>query len=197
VEAAVSVRLPRRLLAVWLALLALVVLIALVEYEETQPQAVDENLLLPVPVSELAALELGVAGALHRFERDAAGAWFYHGSHAASQAAHAHQPDPAAAQRIGAAFDALGRARIERRLPYDRDSRQYGIAAPQMVLLVYRRADGPPIAQYAIGDVAPDTFSRYVHRIGSAEVVTIPNYQAENLLSLLADQSSRPLMPLR
>jgi hypothetical protein len=184
VEAAV-IRLPRRLLAVWLALFALVILIVLVEYEDQPAQETDENRLLPLPVDQLGALELGHAGALHRFERDAGGAWFYHGAHAASEAVHAHQPDAAAAQRIAAGFDALGRARIERRMPYDRDSRQYGIATPQTVLLIYKTGEARPFAQYAIGDVAPDTFSRYVHRVGTAEVVTIPNYQVENLLTLI------------
>lgn len=179
------IRLPRRLLAVWLALFALVILIVLVEYEDQPAQETDENRLLPLPVEQLGALELGHAGALHRFERDARGEWFYHGAHAAFEAAHAHQPDTAAAQRIAAAFDALGRARIERRLPYDRDSRQYGVTSPQMLLIIYQGKDQRPLAQYAIGDVAPDTFSRYVHRAGSTEVVTIPNYQVENLLSLI------------
>lgn len=192
-----SIGLPRRLLAVWLALIALATVIVLIEYEPADSEVVEENLLLPMPVSELAAIEMAAAGALHRFERDAGGAWFYHGSHAASDAAHSHQPDPAAAQRIGAAFEALGRARIERRLPYDGNSRQYGVAAPQMVLLLYRKGDARPLAQYAVGDVAPDTFSRYVQRVGIPEIVTIPNYQVENLVALIADQSSRPLMPLR
>ena len=177
--------LPRRLLAVWLVLFALVILIVLVEYDDQPAQESDANLLLPLPVSELGALELGHAGALHRFERDAGGAWFYHGAHAASEAAHAHQPDTAAAQRIAAAFDAIGRARIERRMPYDRDSRQYGVTSPQMLLVIYQGKDQRPLAQYAIGDVAPDGFSRYVHRVGTAEIVTIPNYQVENLLTLI------------
>jgi hypothetical protein len=187
----------RRLAAVWLAFFALVVVIALVEYDEAPQDAPDEKLLLPAPVSELGAVELAHAGALHRFERDASGAWFYHGRHAASEPAHAHQPDPAAAQRLADAFAALGRTRIERRLPYDRSSGQYGLAVPQTVLLLYGKGEPRPLVQYEIGDVAPDTFSRYVHRTGSAEVVTIPNYQVENLLALIADQSSRPLMPLR
>jgi hypothetical protein len=186
VEAALSIRLPRRLLAVWLALAALVLLIVLIEYEHTREPGAEESLLLRTPVGELAALELGVAGTVHRFERDPGGAWFYHGPHGVAEAAHAHQPDPAAAQRIAAAFEALGRARIERRLPYERESRQYGIAAPQVVLILYGRGAAQPIAQYAIGDVAPDTFSRYVHRLGSAEVVTIPNYHVANLLSVLS-----------
>jgi len=191
----VRLSLPRRLLAVWLALLALVVLIALIEYEENESVGVADHLLLSLPVDDLGAIELGHAGTLHRFERAAGGAWFYHGAHAASEPSHAHNADPAAAQRIAAAFAALGRARIERRLPYDRES-QYGVAAPQIILLIYKLREEKPIAQYAIGDVAPDTFSRYVHLVGSAEVVTIPNYQVENLLALV-DQSSRPLSPLR
>jgi hypothetical protein len=183
--------LPPRLVGVWLALFGLVALIVLIDYENTERPTADDNLLLPVPVGELAAVELGHAGALHRFERDASGEWFYHGAHAASEPGHAHQSDPVASQRIAAAFAALGRARIERRLPYDRGSRQYGLAAPQMILLVYKSADAGPLAQYAIGDVAPDTFSRYVQRNGSTEVVTIPNYQVENLLALLKDQSPK------
>jgi hypothetical protein len=185
VEAEVRLSLPRRLLAVWLALLGLVVLIALIEYEENESVGVADNLLLSVPVDDLGAIELGHAGALHRFERAAGGAWFYHGAHAASEPSHAHDADPAAAQRIAAAFAALGRARIERRLPYDRESRQYGVAAPQIILLIYKLREEKPIAQYAIGDVAPDTFSRYVHLVGSAEVVTIPDYQVQNLLALI------------
>jgi len=148
----VRVALPRRLLAVWLGLFALVVLIVLIDYEDTEEQTADENLLLPVPVGELDALELGYAGMLHRFERDASGEWFYHGAHAPSRAAHAHQADPVGAQRIAAAFAALGRARIERRLPYDVGSRQYGVAPPQMILLVYKSGHEGPLAQYAMVD---------------------------------------------
>ena len=182
------IRVPRRLLAVWLALLALLILIVLIEYEDQPAQEnADENRFLPLPVDQLGALELGHAGAVHRFERDARGEWFYHGAHTGSEANHAHQTDAAAAQRIAAAFDALGRARVERRMPYDRDSRQYGIAAPQTILLTYKTGEARPFAQYAIGDVAPDTFSRYVHKLGSAEVVTIPNYQVENLLRMLQE----------
>jgi hypothetical protein len=180
-----AVRISRRLLAVWLALFALLAVIALVEYDDAPQTAPDESLLLPLPASELGAVELAHAGALHRFERDAGGAWFYHGRHAAAEPAHAHQADAAAAQRLADAFAALGRTRIERRLPYERNSSQYGLAVPQTVLLLYRKGESQPLAQYEIGDVAPDTFSRYVHRTGSAEIVTIPNYQIENLLGLI------------
>ena len=54
-----------------------------------------------------------------------------------------------------------------------------------MVILVYRKDDAQPVAQYAVGDVAPDGLSRYVLRVGSASVVTIANYQITNLLDLI------------
>lgn len=38
---------------------------------------------------------------------------------------------------------------------------------------------------YAVGHVAPDTVSRYVMTVDSSAVVTIPNYQIENLLALI------------
>jgi hypothetical protein len=43
-----------------------------------------------------------------------------------------------------------------------------------MVILVYRAREAQPLAQYAVGDVAPDAISRYVDAVGGAGVVTIP-----------------------
>lgn len=164
-----------RLVAIWLVLLALVGAIAALEYgKPEQSENADGGLLLPVPVEKLGAIELGHAGSLHRFERDDGGAWRHHGAAGAS------------AERIDKAFAAFGRTRVERRLPLDA---QYGVAAPQLMILVYGTDEARPLAQYAVGDIAPDTFSRYVLQIGSTEVVTIPNYQIENLLELVKSTS--------
>lgn len=190
-----TARIRPRLLAVWLALLVLVGAIAAVEYAERVESGgrdgneardgADPGLLLPVPMDQISAIEVGHAGTLHRFERDSAGAWFYHGAHTGSEAVHEHRADPAMAERIANAIAALGRTRIERRFALDTQAKQYGVTAPGTLVLLYRTNDPQPFAQYAIGDVAPDTFSRYVLRIGSAEVVTIANYQVENLLALI------------
>ena len=56
-----------------------------------------------------------------------------------------------------------------------------------MIILVYGSEGDEPLAQYTIGDLAPDTFSRYVQAAGHDEVVTIPNYQITNLLDLVAE----------
>jgi hypothetical protein len=192
VEAALSEgRLRPRLIAVWVALLALAGVIVAVEVAKRpaeQARSEDESrdrMLLPLAVDQLGAIELAHAGILHRFERDAAGNWFYHGAHTASEAAHEHQTDPAAATRIGQAFAALGRARIERELEAGARVNDYGVASPELLILAYRPKEPLPLVQYAVGDLAPDQFSRYVQAVGSSSVITIANYQIDNLLSLI------------
>jgi hypothetical protein len=187
-----------RVLVVWLLLAALIGLVAAVEYGDVmaarsaRSAPADQGKLLPWPVEHIGAVELADAGALHRFERDAAGAWFYHGVHTASEAAHTHASDASTATRIEQAFQAFGRTRIERRLPAGADPRVYGLTAPRLLVLVYRPNARQPLAQYAVGDVAPDAMSRYVDVVGGAGVVTIPGYQVDNLLALLDAVKSGP-----
>ena len=75
--------------------------------------------------------------------------------------------------------------RIERRFALDRGGATYGVASPEILIFVYRPQEVQPLAQYAIGHVAPDTVSRYVMVVGRAEVGTIPKYQIDNLLELI------------
>jgi hypothetical protein len=185
----------RRTLVVWLLLGALVAGIALIESRNRSrlPEDVAERrhgvegsrLLLPAPVEELGVIELAYAGTLHRFERDATGAWFYHGVHAQAQAAHAHQTDQAQAQTIEKAFAALARTRMERQIELDVQTNTYGLRSPQMIVILYGKNSPVPMAQFAVGDVAPDGLSRYVLPVGGKYIVTIANYQIENLLGLI------------
>ena len=180
-----------RLVTVWLALAALVGAIVALEHADlVRPRPggdgnADPHLLLPVPVDRLGAIEVAHAGRLHRFERDRTGAWFYHGVHTGSEGAHAHTPDPALAARIERAVAAFGRTRIERQLALGTATGDYGVAVPETLILVYRPHDPQPLVQYAVGEIAPDTFSRYVQVVGRPAVVTIPNYQIDNLLALI------------
>ena len=185
-----------RLIVVWLVFVVLVGAVILIERtdlmapeDERQGQEAHEiRMLLPAPLAQLTAVEIGHAGTLHRFERDANGAWFYHTHNQGSEPAenHEHQADAAFTQRIDLALAAFGRTRIERDFVLGRDAEAYGIASPEMIVLVYGSGSEQPLAQYTIGDVAPDTFSRYVQAAGHGEVVTIPNYQITNLLDLIA-----------
>jgi len=183
--------LRRRLVAVWLVLAVLVGVIVVLERTNLggppagsgRPR--DVRWLLPVPVDQLGAIEVAQAGTLHRFERDATGAWFYHGVHTGSEGTHAHAADPAMAARIERAVAAFGRTRIERQFSLKTTAGDYGVTTPETLILLYRRHEPQPLVQYSVGDVAPDTLSRYVLAVGSSVVSTIPDYQIDNLLKLI------------
>jgi ATP-dependent DNA ligase len=68
----------------------------------------------------------------------------------------------------------------------------YGLSVPQMVILVYTKDNPLPLAQFAVGEVAPDGQSRYVLKVGSGFAVTIANYQIENLQALIQSVSRPP-----
>jgi hypothetical protein len=192
----------RRTLVVWLLLGVLIAGIAYIEVRRRSqlPEDVAEHRygaegsrrLLPAPIEELGAIELGHAGTLHRFEQDATGAWLYHGIHAQAQEAHAHQTDPAQTQIIEKAFAALARTRMERQLELDVQTDAYGLRSPQMIVILYGKNSPVPMAQFAVGDVAPDGLSRYVLPVGGKYIVTIANYQIENLLELIEKVSAQP-----
>ena len=180
----------RRSLVVWCVLGVLLLAIGVIEYGDrraTSPDAgaTDTRSLLPVPVDQLGAIEIADRGRLHRFERSPAGAWFYHGVHTETTATHTHTADPLLSERIERAFAALGRARTERRFDLAGDGDRYGLMAPEVVILVYRPHETQPLAQYAVGSLAPDTVSRYVALVGRRSVVTIPDYQVDNLRGLV------------
>jgi hypothetical protein len=192
VETALSApRIRRRFVAVWLLLAVLVAAIGVIEYTDYRRATSrstgepDPSKLLAAPVDQLGAIEIADRGRLHRFERDEAGAWFYHGVHTGATVAHTHTTDPVLAERIERALAAFARTRIERRFTPARESAAYGVTAPEVVVLVYRAHQSQPLAQYAVGDIAADTVSRYVMVVGSPVVVTIPKYQIDNLLALI------------
>jgi hypothetical protein len=190
VEAALRAVRLRRSVVVWATLGILLAAIGVLEYRERRlssgdAEEVDARSLLPVPVAQMGAVEVADRGRLHRFERAPTGAWLYHGVHTSSMAAHTHTADPALSERIERAFAAFGRTRTERQFELDGNATAYGLTAPEVVILVYRANQSQPLAQYAVGTIAPDTVSRYVAIAGHRGVVTIPSYQIDNLLGLI------------
>lgn len=180
----------RRLIAVWLLLFALVVAIVLIERQHRTATSAaegsrDERRLLPVEVAQLGAIEVMHKGTLHRFERDSAGAWFYHGIHTGSEKQHGHNADPALAAQIEKAFTGFDRTRMERQFPLNIEADEFQVTRPEIFIMVYRPKEVQPLARYAVGIVAPDGVSRYVLPVGSTHVVTIATYQIDNLLNLI------------
>jgi hypothetical protein len=96
------------------------------------------------------------------------------------------------ARQIETGFAMFSRTRMERQLPLDKGGQEYGVAAPQTLILIYRPKELQPLAQFAVGDVAPDAVSRYVLVVGSSNVVTIPAYQIDSLLELVKAAGGGP-----
>jgi len=183
--------------AVWLLLAVLVGAIVVIEYTDRRRAgsagagASDARRLLSVPVEHLGAIEVAERGRLHRFERDASGTWFYHGIHTGATAAHTHTADPVLAERIERTIAAFGRTRIERDFALGREGAVYGVTTPEILVLLYRPNQSQPLAQYAVGNVAPDTLSQYLMLVGRPVVVTIPKYQIDNVLALIRAAGER------
>lgn len=181
-----------RLIAVWAVFAVLAGAIAYVEYRErAKPKdEMDEfqaRAMVPYELSQIGVVEILYRGTLHRFERDAAGAWFYHGKGVdpAAAAAHTHQADPVLAPAIEKALRGFSRTRMERQFPRGALEKEYGTSAPEMFIVYYGPNDLKPLGRVAVGLPAPDRISRYVLPEGSRFVVTIPSYQIDNLEALI------------
>lgn len=191
-------RLSARLVAVWLVLGALAIAIVVVERRDraaaniAEQERRDERLLLPVAPAQLGAIEFVHTGTLHRFERDPAGDWFYHGIHTGSEQQHGHNADPAASAKIEKAFSGFGRARMERQFPLNVQADEFGVTRPDIFIMVYAPNNPQPLSRYAVGVVAPDNVSRYVLPVGSSHVVTIADFHIGNLLGLIEAVSQAP-----
>jgi hypothetical protein len=189
-----------RLLLVWGVLAALIALIVALQIgdraaarrEEQAQAARDPRALVPVSLEEVGAVEIAHGGAVHRFERDTAGVWFYHAAHAPANASHTHQADPEQAKRIAKALGVFSRTRTERKFPPEKGLEEYGLVTPQTVILVYAPQQLQPLAQFAVGDKAPDGVSQYVMAVGGKSIITIPAYQIDNLLGLIEAVTAAP-----
>ena len=186
----------RKLLIVWLLLAALVIAIVLINRHDRSQianapaESRDQRLLLPIAMADIGAVEIAHNGTLHRFERDAAGAWFYHGVHSGAEQQHAHGSDPATAARIEKSLAGFGRTSMERQFPLNVQNDEFGVTRPEIFIMVYRPKEVQPLSRYAVGVVAPDKLSRYVLPVGSPMVVTIPEFHIENLLTLIRDMGT-------
>ena len=190
----------KRLVFVWVLLAVLVALIGYVHFKDSEGESNGDGHghvsekgsrdLLPISVAEVGAIEIAVEGQLHRFERDDSGSWFYHGAHATNAPGHAHQTDPALAERMSKSFAALDKARMEREFPFDKDNDRYGVVVPKIIVMIYKPKETQPLAQYAVGDLAPDATVRYIHLVGTSRVITLPQYHIDNLLGVVRAASA-------
>ncbi len=121
------------------------------------------DLLLPVSMAQVWAVEIVARGKLTRFERDAAGTWFRHiDQHTHAAGGDVHVADPIQAPIIDAAFRGFDAAVAEARVaPADAPHlAQYGLALPTLIVLFYARDSSTPLARLEFGTLA-DRLDRY------------------------------------
>jgi hypothetical protein len=94
------------------------------------------RLLVPLPIDEVAAVEIFARGKSRRLERDPGGAWLLH-RHAPGDDPNApHRADPAQSKRIAQALTAFSQTRIERSIPYRAGGDAYGLLDPEAILFL-------------------------------------------------------------
>jgi len=145
------------------------------------------DLLLPVSMAQVWAIEIVAGGKLTRFERDGAGAWFRHlGQHSHAAGANVHVADPVQAPIIDTAFRAFDAAVAEARVgPGDAvHLAQYGLALPTLIVLFYARDSSTPLARLEFG-ASSDKLDRYARLAPDGAVITVAEFEPKRLLELL------------
>ena len=145
------------------------------------------DLLLPVSMAQVWAIEIVAGGKLTRFERDAAGAWFKHvGQHTHAAGDVVHVADPAQAGIIEAAFRGFEAAVAETHVAPGEAPRlaQYGLALPALIVLFYPRDSSTPLARLEFGAPA-DRLDRYARLVPDGTVVTVAEFEPRRLNELL------------
>ena len=145
------------------------------------------DLLLPVSMAQVWAIEIVTGGKLTRFERDGAGAWFRHlGQHSHAAGGNVHVADPVQAPIIDAAFRAFDTAVAEARVgPGDvAHLSQYGLVLPTMIVMFYARDSSTPLARLEFGASA-DKLDRYARLAPDGAVITVAEFEPRRLIELL------------
>jgi Domain of unknown function (DUF4340) len=147
------------------------------------------NLLLPVSIAQVWAVEIVGRGTLYRFERDPAGLWFHHvGQHVHTPGGFVHHADPTLAPLIATELGVLERvpvARIVTRHPDAAALAGAGLEHPSTIVLLYSRDTAGPVARIELGNAAADGLGRYARIQQSDALVIVPDDAAQHLATLL------------
>jgi hypothetical protein len=142
--------------------------------------------LVPLPIGELAAVEIYAGNKSYRFERDPGGAWLLH-RHARGEDPNAlHQADPAQSERIAEALAAFSRTPIERSVAYGAGGDAYGLVDPEAIIILFTNDEARPPLDFAVGDVV-DGLGRYLQMPDHTEIVTVPDGQITSLMDFAAE----------
>ncbi len=152
--------------------------------KHSHSSSLNPNFLIPGNVESIGALEIILSGETHRFERTGSNTWMYHKAHRDKDNHHEHEKSQHS-DKIAYMITGFGRARKERSFNFS-FSDEYGVINPSIYLIVYSKpTDTEPKMKISIGDLAPDTVSRYISV--DSRIFTIANFHIENIKNLIKD----------
>jgi Domain of unknown function (DUF4340) len=143
-----------------------------------------EPVLVPLPLEEIAAVEIFARGRSHRFERDPSGAWLLHRHAPGDDPNMLHRADPAQSERIARVLSAFSRTPIERTVVEAAPSAANGLVDPEAILLLFTDDPARPPLDYGIGEPV-DGPSRYVLMPDHIGIVTVPEAQIAGLIDFV------------
>jgi Domain of unknown function (DUF4340) len=147
------------------------------------------NLLLPVSIAQVWAIEIVNRGALYRFERDPDGLWFHHvNDHVHLPGGIVHRADPKLASLIEAelaGLDGLPITRIVARQPDAGELDSFGLEHAATIVLLYSRDSAGPVGRIELGNAVAEGGDRYARIQQSGAVVIVPDDAAQRLATLL------------
>jgi Domain of unknown function (DUF4340) len=147
------------------------------------------DLLLPVSIAQVWAIEIISHGVLCRFERDPAGLWFHHvGQHIHTPGGLVHHADPKVAPLIEAELaklDCLPVARVVASHPDGTALASAGFEHPTEILLLYSRDSAGPVARVELGNTAADRPERYARIVQNDNLVIVADDATRHLATLL------------
>jgi hypothetical protein len=189
-----------------------------------QPE--DERNMFDFSESDVGQVDLFFRGRLASLLRSPGGLWFQH------DASHRHnpnpgaaagppadpnapvpagtvdanephpEPDPLQAEAYQKAIDFMARMVYDRRITPTEPLSEYGLANPQIVIILYPRnpdnTAGPsPLASFYVGSPLSHNQSYYAQKSGDRDVALIPLYHVNTLTQLtVGEVAQAPLRPL-
>ena len=147
------------------------------------------NLVLPLSIARVWAIEIASRGVLYRFERDPDGLWFHHvGQHIHTPGGFVHNADPRGAQLIEAELAALDRLSVAQVVAAHPDAAALassGLEHPTEILLLYSRDSAGPVARIELGNTATDGPERYARTVQNDNLVIVSGDATRHLAILL------------
>lgn len=147
--------------------------------------AAPARFLVPLSMTDVAAVELLARGQPYRFERDPTGAWLLHQHAAGADPNQVHRADPGQSERIARALMAFGNTQIDGSIARSGGGDVYGLLDPEVVIALFTPDPAQAPITFTVGDLAPDDLGRYVLMPDGAEIVTVADAEITTLLDQL------------